>query len=164
MVRDINFRGLDLKKHAKHIRYIDKHIRPADLLEINAFGLKGFNDAMERMAATESMDTTFIALSERNIPLCVFGLSCMTGEHGRAIWCIGSTELDKYSREFLRYSAMIIGEWLKTHDSLFNYVSIKNKKAIRWLKSLGAQLGAPFLIGKEEFQVFVIKRGDNNVS
>lgn len=154
--KDVRFYRLDIKVNKADIQYINDNIRFGDRIELNAMGHTNLYTAIK--IGSSSKDMNFIAFNAIGIPLCVFGLTTIGSENGRLIWCIGSNDLDKYSREFILYSKQIIGKWLETHDLLYNYVSVKNIKSIRWLASVGAAFGEPFLINGELFKLFTIRR------
>ena len=131
------------------------NLREADKLEAHAMGYDSLREAIE--TSLDCAYISFVARAEDNTTLCIFGLSSVThSEYGRAVWFLGTKEMDNYSREFVYYSKIIINEMLKNNERLYNYISIHNDKSIRWLKRLGASFSEPFLLNGEEFLLFIL--------
>ena len=131
------------------------NLREADKLEAYAMGYDDLKEAIE--TSLDCAYISFVARADDNTILCIFGLSSVThSEYGRAVWFLGTKEMDKYSREFVYYSKIIISEMLKNNERLYNYISVHNDKSIRWLKRLGASFSEPFLLNGEEFLLFIL--------
>lgn len=131
------------------------NLREADKLEAHAMGYDSLREAIE--TSLECAYISFVAKGENGETLCIFGLSSLThSEYGRAVWFLGTKEMDNYSREFVYYSKIIINEMLKEHDRLYNYISVENDKSIRWLKRLGASFSEPFILNGEKFLLFIL--------
>lgn len=152
---NVQIERLDIKKHEDYVRYIDKNMRTADRIELEAFGHTNLYEAIK--ISISVADEAYIALN-KDKALCIFGISCVQVGHGRAIWCIASKDLDDNAKAFLFYSSEIIAYWLKENPSVYNYVSVKNKRAIRWLKSIKAEFSDVVYINNEPFQMFIIRK------
>lgn len=76
------------------------------------------------------------------------------------IWFLGSDRLHKIEKRFLRNSRMFIDFFLSHYPYLENYTHTENKKAIKWLKFLGAdmQQAKPYGIEGELFHYFSFER------
>lgn len=131
------------------------NLREADKLEAHAMGYDSLKEAIE--TSLDCAYISFVARAEDNKAICIFGLSSVTHtEYGRAVWLLGTKEMDKYSREFVYYSKIIIAEMLKNNERLYNYISVHNDKSIRWLKRLGAEFSEPFNLNGEQFLLFIL--------
>ena len=131
------------------------NLREADKLEAYAMGYDSLKEVIE--TSLDCAYISFVAKGKSGEILCIFGLSSLThSEYGRAVWFLGTKEMDNYSREFVYYSKIIINEMLKEHDRLYNYISVYNDKSIRWLKRLGASFSEPFLLNGEQFLLFIL--------
>lgn len=131
------------------------NLREADKLEAHAMGYDSLKEAIE--TSLDCAYISFVARAEDNKAICIFGLSSVTHtEYGRAVWLLGTKEMDKYSREFVYYSKIIIAEMLKNNERLYNYISVHNDKSIRWLKRLGAEFSKPFNLNGEQFLLFIL--------
>jgi len=88
-----------------------------------------------------------VAQSEECV--AVFGngeLACITGvmaDHGlthKAVpWLLGTPFMQKYPREVLRFSKVLLTRWSARHPFMENYVDVRHERAIRWLTFLGAK-------------------------
>jgi hypothetical protein len=81
-----------------------------------------------------------------------------------AIWFLTSQKLDKVERTFLRQCRNFIKTMLELYPVLYNYVDIRNKPAILWLKWIGAEFGEiiPFGVDNRMFQYFTFKKEEAN--
>lgn len=151
-----NFNFLRCKKHEESfLNEFLKDIRKADIEEISAFT----NDIRKELE--ESIQNSNVAikvLSKDNKPLCIYGVTKIKGIEGHMIWCVGTNEMMKYKKSFVKMSKHILGNWKKQYGTMYNCVSVDNKKAIAWLKYLGANFSEPFPIGGtgKNFMNFVL--------
>lgn len=76
------------------------------------------------------------------------------------IWLLGSPELEKVQRAFLKYSKYFIDIMLSYYPILINYVDVVNIQSIKWLKWCGAEFGptVPYGIENQLFQYFQFRR------
>jgi len=76
------------------------------------------------------------------------------------IWFLTSQKLDKVERSFLRQCRNFIKIMLNIYPVLYNYVDIRNKPAILWLKWIGAKFGeiVPFGVDNRLFYYFTFKK------
>jgi hypothetical protein len=73
---------------------------------------------------------------------------------------LGSDKLDKVAKDLFKATKDIIDSFLDDHEVLFNYVDARNKKAVRWLKYLGATIEEAKPHGKDglPFHLFKFER------
>ena len=96
--------------------------------------------------------------------LCVFGVCTQVFENNyRVVWLLGTDVVDGNKKEFCVKSKAIVDGWVKEYGRLANFVWVKNKKSIRWLKFLGAKFDAPIKAETGEEFVFFTIGGDDNV-
>lgn len=151
-----NFNFFRCKKHEESfLNEFLKDIRKADIEEISAFT----NDIRKELE--ESIQNSNVAikvLSKDNKPLCIYGVTKIKGIEGHMIWCVGTNEMMKYKKSFVKMSKHILGNWKKQYGTMYNCVSVDNKKAIAWLKYLGANFSEPFPISGtgKNFMNFVL--------
>ena len=76
------------------------------------------------------------------------------------LWFLSSQKLDKVERTFLRQCRDFMHTMLEYYLILENWVDVRNKPAILWLKWIGAEFGdvAPFGVDNRLFQHFEFKR------
>ena len=80
---------------------------------------------------------TFSVLSPSDETICMFGTVPVSNKDGiktGSIWLLGSYELDKYSKTWLRLTESVFDYFQNTYDVLENVVPVDHKKTIRWLK------------------------------
>lgn len=80
--------------------------------------------------------------------IAIFGdgtLACMTGINvndglapSATPWLLGTEFMQKYPRQVLAYSNLILNRWKRQHPFMFNYVDSRHVRAIAWLRRLGA--------------------------
>lgn len=73
--------------------------------------------------------------------ICLFGVgprSILTGNGSP--WLIGSDEIEKHSRLFLRNCRPIVQDMLNSYPTLTNWIDARNKTSIRWLRWLGFEI------------------------
>ena len=77
-----------------------------------------------------------------------------------ALWFLTSQKLDKVERSFLRQCRDFMRTMLDYYPILYNYVDVRNKPAIAWLKWIGAEFGEtiPFGVDNRMFQYFEFRR------
>lgn len=80
------------------------------------------------------------------VPGVVFG-AIDHGVHGGQLWMVGTTLIEKHQRGFLENSRREIEEYRIIYNMLWNYVDVRNLRAIRWLKWLGFTIGERVLYG-----------------
>lgn len=76
------------------------------------------------------------------------------------LWFLTSQKLDKVERTFLRQCRNFMKTMLDIYPVLYNWVDIRNRPAILWLKWIGAEFGAiaPFGVDNRMFQYFEFRR------
>lgn len=77
-----------------------------------------------------------------------------------ALWFLTSQKLDNVERTFLRQCKIFMQTMLEWYPILYNYVDIRNRPAIAWLKWIGAEFGEVinFGIDNRPFIYFEFKR------
>lgn len=75
-------------------------------------------------------------------------------------WLLGTESALKYKRQFFTQVPVVIDEMLNICPKLFNYVYIKNKISIKWLRHIGFTLDEPLPYGRdgELFHKFHLER------
>lgn len=154
-IKELIIEQYEFEKHKQNVDYISKYMRKQDKDELRACGCENFLQALNISLGVA--DIAFIVKTENSEPLCIFGVSGISDkELGTPVWFIGTDELDKYKKEFLYHSKLIIDLWKKEFGDLYNYVHVKNTKSIRWLKWLGAELSEPiFYPGNKSEELFI---------
>lgn len=141
-----------------HILQLHNDIRKEDIDEIWA---------SSRMSPLECLEyglnngVTTKALLINNKPICIWGVvTCHDLETVGVPWMLGSKELEKYALSFIRVCQEQLFEILNKYMMLTNFVDVRNKKSIKWLKWLGFDFLPPEKYGfdGELFQRFYMRR------
>lgn len=123
---------------AEHIDAIAETIRQADCDECWAGGAMTARDALKLSLAGADLALTW---SVDGVPAAIGGI---TGRRESAtIWLLTTDLVDVHRRQFLADSRMAFDAAKRDYDLLFNFVDVRNRRAIRWLKWLGFTIEAP---------------------
>lgn len=89
---------------------------------------------------------------------CMYGISPYDEKSG-VIWFIATDEFDKHKMKVSRGCREVYEQLIDGYEYLFNYVHVRHKKALRWLKWLGVDILDAEPIGKngEMFCKFEVK-------
>lgn len=92
--------------------------------------------------------------ARRNGLLAVFGVS------RGMIWMLAAEEAEHHKRAIIACMRDAIGEWLETYGRVFNYITLKNRKALRVIEDMGASFSPPRVFEKTgaEYVRFEIRR------
>jgi hypothetical protein len=76
------------------------------------------------------------------------------------IWLIGTSDLNKYAKVFLRRNEVFFKMFLYHYSRVENYVEESNARAIAWLQWLGFQFSEPEPAGPfgKQFIYFSLSR------
>lgn len=93
--------------------------------------------------------------------IAMFGVvpATLIGAEG-TIWLLAANDFCKINKIFLRRSKAFIKIMLAHYPHLFNFVDVRNRESIRWLKWCGARFGlvVPYGVEKMPFQYFEFVR------
>lgn len=62
-------------------------------------------------------------------------------------WMLGTKLIEEFPITFVRHCKEYVSEMMEGHDLLVNYVDVRNKKSIRWLRWLGFDIKNPAPFG-----------------
>ena len=146
----------------EHAVYLAPRLREADVEEMwAAHNVEPQLGLIMSLAA--SRDTSYTGLADGE-PICVYGvaLPSLLVNAGRP-WMLGTDELPKHARKFLRENRRVIKEMNQQFPFMYNYVDARHDDAIRWLGWLGFTLeeAAPF--GAEGLPFHRFTMGEENV-
>ena len=83
-------------------------------------------------------------------PVGMFGIVPQTILSKTAsIWLLGSSEIEKIQKTFLKNSRKFIDLFLSYYPYLENFVSCERKRTLKWLKHIGATIETPKPYGIE---------------
>ena len=118
-----------------HAEELAANMRKADVAEIWAAGRHKPLEAL-KLSLVVSRDPKAGLVDGRVV--CMFGIAAPTLMSFTGVpWLLGSEELARHWRYFLRANIPVVARMREEYDVLANYVDARNKTAIRWLKWLG---------------------------
>lgn len=128
-----------------HIQTIADNVREADRQEMWAFSCQTPEQVLEQ--SFEMSQLAFTGTLD-GVPVVMFGVvsASIVGGTGRP-WLIGTEALDRHSIIFLKRCRRQLDIFQMCFDRLENYVDVRNKRAIQWLKWLGFTFGETVPLG-----------------
>ena len=80
--------------------------------------------------------------------------------HTAIIWVLGTDDMKKIAKTFLKTSRSYIDHMLEFYPYLFNYIDVRNKESLLWLKYCGAEfsLTVPYGVEQKPFRYFCFRR------
>lgn len=143
------------KDEEEFIKEFVSDLRDADKKEMATFV---DNPLLEITESINASIEAYKAQTLDNKPLALFGVTAVSETKGFLIWCVGTNELSKYRKSFVKISKNVLKKWLTEYKLLFNFVSLENKNAVNWLKWLGAKFEKPFKIKNKEYIFFTLRK------
>lgn len=140
------------------VAYVAANMREADRAEVAASSRRSPEEAL-MFSFQASRDP--LAGCVDDVPICVFGVAELSIVSDRASpWMLGTDELPKHARAFLRMSRAYVSNLKKQYAFLYNYVDVRNTYAVRWLVWLGFKIEDPQPFGPDRlpFHRFTMER------
>lgn len=124
------------KAKSRDIRKLSGRLREADAQELLAAG----NESVEGALAYSFKAASHCRTVEIDgLPVALFGVTPETLIGDQAcIWFLGTPELARIKKTFVRQSRRVIAEFLLHYPLLWNVVDVRYVSTIRWLESCGA--------------------------
>ena len=100
-----------------------------------------------------------ITAEHKGVPVMMAGVVPIN-EETASVWMLGTPEVDRLTVRFCKISRNVVSILLGFYPKLYNYVDVRNKKSIEWLKWCGAKFEspAPYGISKLPFQFFILEK------
>jgi len=138
-----------------HVFSMRGHVRQADVDELWAGYEVTPEDAM--LLGLRISDRPRAALVGEEV-LCVFGV--VPGQGGPSVpWMVASDKILKHRRAFLAHSRRTVKALAEFYGPMENWVDVRNRTAMAWLRWVGFHLEAPRPYGKHglDFCHFTMK-------
>lgn len=138
--------------------YVAENMRQADVAEV--YAAAGDSPMSALCKSVEMSDDPVTVASPEGVPLVIFGTVQRSLLTGVGIpWLLGCDEALKHKRGFAKYAPKIVELMLEDYEYLENYVHMKNRVSVRWLKRLGFKMDEPIRFPSgERFIHFSMKR------
>jgi hypothetical protein len=116
--------------------FIKDNLREIDIEEIRA--MHGDISVSEIVFNSYVVSRKCWTLLRNNKPVFVFGVAdSIDNKKIGDVWLLGTDEMEKIKIKILKISKPYINEMLKGYSMIQNYVAIKNRISIKWLKWCG---------------------------
>ena len=134
-----------------------ENMRTVDKQEMEGMGFTTVQGAEVSIYETSPV---YVARGKDGKLIACWGLQILMGQKKNTfiIWALGTDELNKYRKSFVKESSAIINRWVELYGELTNTVACFNKRAIAWLKWQGAEFSEPRKFNGEDYVDFVIRR------
>ena len=147
-----------IKPTQKLVEAIAADMRQADAAEVWA---SNHHTPIESLMKGWKISHSSVIITVNDEPCVMIGLVVRDILSGTGVpWLLGTENALKYKRHFLKQVPAVINEMLNICPNLFNYVHIKNKISINWLKRIGFTLDEPLQYGCDDelFHKFYLQR------
>jgi len=144
------------------ISHVGSNLRPQDFIE--AYYQSHGKEPLVALRETFQASTSALAAYLGEEPIAVFGVTAQD-DHKASPWMVATPKADRFPREMVSFGRQFTEAWLYTWDTLWNYVSADNPKAIRWLTHLGYTVLGPQPVGFHGamFRLFIQTRRTTHV-
>jgi hypothetical protein len=115
------------------VRYLIKHARKEDIIEVDALDGSTIEDALNE---TPNLLENSQVWEVNGKVVCMFGVTPYEERKG-IIWLLATEEFNKYTKMFAVRCKDVFREVISGYDYLFNFVHSENKKSIKWIEWLG---------------------------
>lgn len=153
---------------ASDIAYLRNNLKQSDVDEVWASHHKTPYEAL--LEGYENSDQC-LTVAKDGRAFAMFGIvpiaAGSVNDDCAIIWFLSGEELFRIKRfEFIRHSAGFVGFFFHRAPELkrfFNFVDVRNKISVRWLKKIGATIHDPMPFGTEglPFHYFEFRRPDD---
>lgn len=145
--------------------YMSEHLRLDDVREI--FLSRGNKDILGQLRITVHASEEAFVGEVAGKPVLLFGYLKIS-EISSVIWAVGTPEIKKYNRIFLRECRKSLKDWFVKNPStecFWNFTYLENTLHHRWLEWCGADLlpALPLGVNGAMFLPFTIKRSAYDV-
>ena len=134
-------------------------LRREDVEEVLAAGFKSEGDALD---TSFQKSVASFTVEREGVPVAMGGVVPEESYLGASawVWFLGSDDISRMGRMLAKLTRPMLGDLLSLYPVLFNYVDIRYKKTVSWLKHFGARFDEPLPIGANglQFAKFTITR------
>lgn len=136
------------------INYIARNLRTQDRREIEAQGKDPKEEIISSVMSSKECYGAFYG----DEPLALFGIA--DNIDGTSIWMLGTRNVPKHVKALISCGTEYINEKLKDHETMYNYISMKNKKALRFIEHAGAEIDKDPVVTENgtKFVKFTLRR------
>lgn len=143
------------------IQALKDRLREADIKEVIAAGNENAESALKNSFTRSSLR---YCVDIDGAPAAMFGIvpdrggTILGGSVSGNVWFLGTAEMSKIKKTFVKLSRRIIASFLAEWPLLWNCVDARYICSVAWLRSCGAIFGPDFEINGVDFIPFVFRR------
>lgn len=138
-----------------HVRSIARRMRQADRDEV--FAASGRSPASALVYSLRKSSHAWTAMID-GVPEVMFGVGEINVLAGvGAPWLLGTDAVERRYVAFLRLSVGFRDQLLRRYPTMRNFVGVRNRASIRWLRWLGFTLSDPVEFRGHEFRLFELR-------
>lgn len=125
--------------------YVAEHIRPDNKTEIIAsIGDNALDDILRGIKL--SIDVGCYKVNGK--PVCIFGvLKKSVLDDGGLIWLYFTDDIDKHKLHIAKETKKGLAVILEKYGKVYNWCNVGNKRIMRWIEWLGADIKGPYPYG-----------------
>nr|DAG29450.1 MAG TPA: internal virion protein A [Caudoviricetes sp.] len=124
--------------------------------------MQGYDDISYVTGSAATSQELFIATDALSGHVLAMGGVCNLRDlgFGVLVWMLATRFIQTHKQDLVREGRIIMATYLEKYKKLYNYISIANEPALRYIVALGAELYPPQKWGREGelFVPFVIKQ------
>lgn len=125
------------------IRHCESAVLARDLIYMMNGGVMDSDKVRSLEMMTGIGSDVWIGLMDE-VPVCAWGLVPPSLISDRAyLWLYVTERIDEHKFIFIRTSQRVVEELRQRYDTIYGVCEVDNSRAIRWVKWLGAEFGAP---------------------
>jgi len=146
-----NYDGYPIvKADSNHINYLQNNLRDTDVRECMIHGATPFRALMSGIREPKGESYTVMI---NNKPALMFGCNPIIENLIGKIWALGTYDIDKIKRKFLKWCNPVVNYYQDKYYQLENVVPADHKQTLLWLDFVGFEvIEQPIMING--FQVF----------
>lgn len=130
---------------SEDVEFIIANIRDEDVVEVAEFG---GDSIREILSSTPDLDKNAWVWEREGQVHAIFGVNPVEDlDKVGVIWMLATKTFDDHFMAFAAACKVVVDVMISGYDYTYNYVSVKNKKSIRWLRWLGFDVRNPEPIG-----------------
>ena len=124
------------KATSEHANILQHNLRDSDVRECIIHGASPFRALMSGIREKGENYTCIID----GQPICMFGVNPIMEMMIGRIWLLGSYEIEKRGRKFIRWSQSVVNYYQEQYYQLENVVPADHVKTLEWLDFLGFEI------------------------
>ena len=123
-----------VKSHIKHINYLQNNLRDSDVRECMIHGATPFRALMAGIREPNA-ETYVVIVNDK--PAWIFGCNPILDNMIGKIWLLGTYDIYKMQRKFLRWCIPVVEYFQSKYYQLENVVPAAHNKTLQWLNYTG---------------------------